>query len=91
MYKVIILIMLFIGCMFLAIEITRQYAGLVEKEPKVIYRYIPRTFEEEQLDPIYVSDIFEVMFSQPSPWVGSVRNYDRRKQEKINKYFITQL
>ncbi len=63
----------------------------IDEEPNVVYRYIPRTFEEEQWDPISVTDIFQTMFSQPSPWVGSIRNYDRRKQEKINKYFVNQL
>ena len=55
------------------------------------YRYIPRTFEEEQLEPVYPSEIFETMFSQPSPWLLSIRNYDRKKQEQINQYFISQL
>ena len=87
----IIIIILFLGILLVTIDIVRIYAGLVEKEPKVIYRYIPRTFEEEQLDPIFVTDIFETMFSQPSPWVGSIRTFDRRKQEKINQYFVDQL
>ena len=90
-YKIIILIVLFIGAIFIAIEVTKISTDLSKKHPKVIYRYIPRTFEEEQEDPVPVSDIFETMFSQPSPWVGSIRTYDRRKQENINKYFVSQL
>jgi len=73
------------------IEAIRVHAGLVEKQPKVIYKYIPRTFEEEQLDPIFASEVYETMFSQPSPWVLSIREYDQRKQEKINNYFVSQL
>ena len=91
MYKSIILLLIFLGIILVSVEIVRIKAGLIEQKPKIIYRYIPRTFEEEQLDPIYISDIFETMFSQPSPWVGSIRTYDRRKQEKINGYFISQL
>ena len=91
MYKAIIALIVFLGILFVTIEITRIQAGLTKKQDKVIYRYIPKTFEEEQLDPIPVSDIFETMFSQPSPWVGSIRTYDRRKQEKINQYFVSQL
>ena len=90
-YQVIIALILFLGILFVAVDITRIHAGLTKKEPKVIYRYIPRTFEEEQEDPILISDIFETMFSQPSPWLQSIRTYDIRKQETINKYFITQL
>lgn len=91
MYKAIILVIIFIGILFVAIETTRVQVGLVEQKQKIEYRYIPRTFEEEQKDPVYVSEIFETMFSQPSPWILSVREYDQRKQEKINQYFVSQL
>lgn len=87
----IITIVLFVGILLVIVEVVRISAGLTQKEERVIYRYIPRTFEEEQEDPISVSDIFETMFSQPSPWVGSIRTYDDRKQEKINNYFVSQL
>ena len=91
MFESIIMIILFLGVLLITIDIVRIQAGLTEKKPKVIYRYIPRTFEEEQLDPIAVSDVFETMFSQPSPWITSIRNYDQRKQERINNYFVSQL
>ena len=91
MYKSIILIIIFVGIIFIAIEVVRVQAGLTDKKAPVEYRYLPRTFEEEQSEPVYVSEIFETMFSQPSPWIMSVRDYDQRKQEKINQYFITQL
>jgi len=90
-YKIIILLILFIGTVLITIDVTKIKSDLSRKVPKVIYRYIPRTFEEEQEDPVPVSDVFSTMFSQPSPWVGSIRTYDRRKQEKINKYFVSQL
>lgn len=57
---------------------------------KIIYRYIPRTFDEEQGEPVYVSDIFKTMFTQDSPWVRSANTYDARKLEEANKYFISQ-
>jgi hypothetical protein len=58
--------------------------------PQVIYKYVPRTFDEDQAEPAYVSDIFKNMFSHQSPWVYSVNNIDREKQEEINKFFISQ-
>ena len=91
MLLAVIVILLFLGLLMIIADIIRIRAGLVKKKPKIIYRYIPRTFEEEQLDPIYVSDIFETMFSRPSPWVDSIRTYDERKQERINQYFVSQL
>lgn len=91
MKNALMILAIFIGILMVIIDVTRIKAGLIKQEPKIIYRYIPRTFEEEQLDPVYATDIFETMFSQPSPWVGAVRTYDVRKQEKINRYFVSQL
>ena len=91
MHKQIILLLLFVGVIFITIGMTKAMNKPVEKYDKIIYKYIPRTFEEEQLNPIPVSDVFETMFSQPDPWTTSMRNYDVRKQENINRYFISQL
>lgn len=57
---------------------------------QVIYRYIPKSFEEEQDEPVYVSDIFKSMFVNIDPWVKSTTSFDTRKTEEINKYFISQ-
>lgn len=92
MYKAILLVIIFIGILFVVIEVARVQSGLNDdQKQKIEYRYIPRTFEEEQSDPVYVSEIFETMFSQPSPWVLSIRETDAKKQEKVNAYFISQL
>ncbi len=90
MYKFIVVLLLFSGILFITYEVTKT-AKCQNNAPKIEYRYIPRTFEEEQNEPVYVSDIFETMFSQPSPWIMSVRNYDQRKQEQVNAYFISQI
>ncbi len=60
-------------------------------EPQIIYKYIPRTLEEEETQPIYVSQIFKTMFTQPSVWINSIQDDYFRKQEDINKYFISQV
>ena len=80
---------MFIGIFFVSISIAKKSNQCPPE--KIIYKYIPRTFEEEQNEPVYVSDIFSDMFSQPSPWMVSISNIDRRKQEEINKYFVSQL
>lgn len=33
---------------------------------RVIYKYVPRTFKEEQQDPVKVSDVFKDMFERPN-------------------------
>jgi len=92
MYKSIILLIAFIGILFLSITTIQAYTESIKIQPKTEYRYIPRSFDEEQLDPIYVSEIFgDALFKNPSPWIMSVRNYDQKKQEAINAYFVNQL
>ena len=50
LYKLILSLLLFIGILLTIVDIVKIDAGLTKKEPKVIYKYIPRTFEEEQED-----------------------------------------
>lgn len=88
MFKILIILIIFAGILSIAVSITKTTAGCPKE--KIIYRYIPRTFEEEQNEPVYVSDIFNSMFTQQSPWVRSVNDFDTRKMEMINKYFISQ-
>lgn len=61
------------------------------KSNNIEYRYIPRTFKEEQEQPIPVSEIFESMFEQSSPWIQSIKDYDEKKQIQTNDYFISQV
>jgi len=87
---VIIILLLTMGFVFLYID---QYNRLTSKkyEEKIIYRYVPRTPEDELNENIFPSDIFETMFSQPSPWLVSINDLDARKSEEINKYFVSQI
>uniref|UniRef100_A0A6C0ACJ8 Uncharacterized protein n=1 Tax=viral metagenome TaxID=1070528 RepID=A0A6C0ACJ8_9ZZZZ len=61
-----------------------------DKNKEVIIRYIPKTIEEEAKYGQTESEIFRTMFSQPSPWVKLLANYDRDKNEEIKNYFISQ-
>jgi len=84
------LIFLIIGIVLLVVYfITMKSVSNVEQ--KVIYRYIPRTLEEEMESPVYISEIFKTMFSQPSTWIDSVDADVIRRKENINKYFISQM
>lgn len=56
---------------------------------KVVYRYVPRTFEEEQNSPIPVTELFADLFNKPDTWIGSFA-LTKRTRGDINKYFITQ-
>jgi len=84
----IILILIF-GIIFLTVYFMSK-SEVSNCNKKIIYKYIPRTLEEEEEEPIFVSQIFAPMFSQPSVWIDSINEDDRRKTENINKYFISQ-
>ena len=76
-------ILLVIAIIFIAIGITR--AEQLSKPQKETIRYIPRTLEEEQKEPVKVEKLFKTMFEQQTPWIGSFNNYnivDRRKLDK---------
>jgi Na+-transporting methylmalonyl-CoA/oxaloacetate decarboxylase gamma subunit len=84
------LIFLIIGIVLLVVYfITMKTVSNVEQ--KVVYRYIPRTLEEEMETPIYISEIFKTMFSQPSTWIDSTDDDAIRRKENMNKYFISQM
>ena len=84
--KDVLLIISMIGGIFIIINLTKMYNKC--PEDKIIYKYIPRTFKEEQESPIDVEEIFEDLFKKPSPWVGGFRkndNYRSLNDEDIKK------
>jgi hypothetical protein len=82
------LLLIMIGIILLSVYfITNKF--LEQNKTKVIYKMIPRTLEEEEESPIYVSQIFKTMFSQPSTWINSVDEETIRRQESLNNYFIS--
>lgn len=84
------LIFLIIGIVLLVVYfITMKSVSNVEQ--KIVYKYIPRTLEEEMESPVYISEIFRTMFSQPSTWIDSTDADAIRRKENINKYFISQM
>lgn len=61
--------------------------------PKTIYKYVPRSFMEEQENPVPLDDTFYNMFNDKTPWVASV-DVDRRRNdigENLNRYYVTQI
>ncbi len=83
------IIVLILGIILLAIYyIVNQDLGY---KSNVVYKYIPRTLAEDQWSPIYVSEIFKTMFTQPSVWIDSINKDQERMQENINKFYISQM
>jgi len=61
---------------------------------KIEYRYVPRTFIEDQKEPVPVTDIFAKMFFESTPWIsheaGKGLGPPNTQQNDINKNFISQ-
>ena len=94
MYKSILLCILIIGIIFLsssvALDIAKKRYDEQSQKTNIVYKYVPRTLEEEEEQPAYVSDIFNAMFTQPSTWIKGVNDLDTRKREAVNQYFASQ-
>jgi hypothetical protein len=83
------IIILLIGIILLTVYFL-SLSTTTNSEPKIIYKYLPRTLEEEETDPIFVSQIFKTMFTQPSVWIDSTYEDTIPRREVPNKYFISQ-
>jgi len=65
--KSIILLLFMIGVIMVIIGYTRQYS--VCPNPRIEYRYIPRTFYDEQLSSPNILKQFSSMFEDENPWI----------------------
>ncbi len=89
--KGLFIITFIVGIVLLTVYFMSKSELSARCDQKIIYKYLPRTLEEEETDPIYVTQIFKTMFTQPSVWIDSTYQDTIRKTEAINKYFISQL
>jgi hypothetical protein len=64
--KSIAFFLLFAGLVLIAVGYVRSEAKC--PPPRVEFRYVPRTFEQEQNVPIPVLSVFGKMFSERDPW-----------------------
>jgi hypothetical protein len=60
------IILLFIVYEIISIKIMKKCP-----KPYIEYRYVPRSFKDEQDEPVPIDDIFNKMFAKPSPWMMS--------------------
>lgn len=77
---------LMIGVFFIVIGYVKQTKEC--PADKVEYRFIPRTFQEDQDNPTRVSELFDSMFREPTPWIRDVSTTPRKSD--LNRYFISQ-
>lgn len=84
MNYLIISVLFIIGVIFISIDVVKSYYKC--PPDKTIYKFVPRTFEEEQDYPIPVETIFDKMFALPSPWVHSFDIHKTKKDSLDNIY-----
>ena len=84
--KPIILTLMFLGVIFIVVG----YVNQIKKcpPPKIEYRFIPRTFDEEQENQALVSEIFKDMFEQPSTWIAGFRFSGKPSVAEIERNLI---
>jgi hypothetical protein len=85
-------VVLFIGAVLILVGFIRSQKFC--PPPQVEYRYVPRTFVEEQQEPVPVSDIFASMFIESSPFINTESSKllppPNLQQRDINRFFISQ-
>jgi hypothetical protein len=75
------------GLLLVSTSYARMTSGVTRT--RIEYRYIPRTFREEQDSPVSVSELFNDLFAMPSPWIAGFA-LDKNVRTDLNKYFISQ-
>ena len=71
--KSIVILLFMVGVIMILVGYTRQYS--ICPNPRIEYRYIPRTFYDEQLSSENVLKQFSSMFEDQNPWIKD-RNID---------------
>jgi hypothetical protein len=67
--KTIVMFLIFLGALLMIKGIYEQKYDTLKKNVRVEYRFIPRTYYEEQLEQnADVSTKFKNMFGKESPW-----------------------
>ena len=83
----IIFSLIFIICGLIIYELIRLNTIKKCPKPYIQYKYLPRSFENEQNTPISLINIFNKMFSYPSPWMMSrgIGITDKRNTDLNNR------
>jgi hypothetical protein len=69
----IVLFFTFIGVILITVGYVKT--NMKCPPPLVQFKYLPKTFDEEQNRPLPITNVFGKMFSADTPWVSSHLNY----------------
>jgi hypothetical protein len=84
--KHIIILVLFVGLSLIVYDLTKTYYQC--PAPKVVYKFLPRSMEENLENPVPLDDVFKSMFEAPSPWIASFGT--DMKKIRVGDMFVSQ-
>lgn len=70
--NILIIFLIFIGSFLILQGVYEEKIKTIEQNKKVEYKFIPRTYYEEQLAESQLSSQVESMFNYDSPWSNRV-------------------
>lgn len=85
--KSFLILLFFIASLFIITGIYEQKLAIAQQNKQIEYRFIPRTYYEEQMgDGAAVSDKYGSMFDKESPWfdrtVGPILDIEKPYSNK---------
>ena len=84
--KLLILLTLFAGILFVMHGIYEEKINSLKKEVKVEYRFIPRSYYDEQIFSNQFSSKFSNLFDKDqSEWSANQRSFKKYTDEELNK------
>jgi hypothetical protein len=89
--NLILITLMFIAIILVVVGFIKATQGCPPR--KIEYRYVPRSFIEDQQEPVPVTDIFAKMFFESTPFMhesGKTLPPPSVQQLDINKNFISQ-
>lgn len=90
--NLVLFTLLFVGVIFILVGYIRSQRHC--PPAKIEYRFVPKTWVEEQENPVPVTDIFASMFFESTPFINHESSKllppPTQQQKDINKFFISQ-
>lgn len=87
--QILFIIMLFVAVTFIIIGYVKSQMHC--PPPLIEYRYVPRTFREDQEEPVSQTDVFADMFLRATPWVNArLLGPTTERKTDINQFFVGQ-
>jgi hypothetical protein len=82
--QALVVLLLFVGMVLVMHGVYEQKLKAAEQKTRIEYRFVPRTYYEEQLGKADVQGIYKNMFNKESPWYD--RNYEESDADKKQQH-----